>query len=117
LLAALHVFAGAGIAGNGHALAAGERISVARQFESGARSVAAIQQPAQVAGGGAQRGKLPGGKEPFVLGRQAPVCLMTGHGKRLAQRGPKIIFGFRSSFEVVPACRAWISGINLEKAG
>jgi hypothetical protein len=42
---------------------------------------------------------LPVGKEPFVLGREAPVCLMAGHGKRLAQPGPKIISGFRSSFQ------------------
>jgi hypothetical protein len=27
---------------------------------------------------------LPGGKEPLVLGREAPVCLMSCHGKRLA---------------------------------
>lgn len=92
LLAALRVFAGAGVAGNGHALAAGERITVARQFEGGARSVAAIEQPAQVAGGGAQGWELPAGKKPFILGREAPVCLMAGHGKRLAQCGPKIIF-------------------------
>jgi hypothetical protein len=87
LLAALRVFAGAGVTGNGHALAAGERISVARQFEGGARSVTAIEQPAQVGGGGAQRGELPGGKEPFVLGCEAPMCLMTCHGKMLTQRG------------------------------
>ena len=95
LLAALRVFAGAGVAGNSHALAAGERISVARHFEGGARSVAAIEQPAQVVAGGAQGGELPVGKEPFVLGCEAPVCLMAGHGKRLAQPGPKISFAFR----------------------
>jgi hypothetical protein len=50
-----------------------------------------IKQPAKVVAGGAQCGELPRGKKPFVLGRQAPVCLMAGHGKKLAQRGPKII--------------------------
>jgi hypothetical protein len=30
---------------------------------------------------------LPGGKEPFVLGCEAPMCLMAGHEKMLTQRG------------------------------
>src|ERR1019366_5635482 len=79
-LAALNVFMSAGVAGDGHALAAGEVVPVAHQFDGGARSVAAIEQPAEVGGGGAQRGELPGGKEPFVPRSEAPVCLMPCHG-------------------------------------
>jgi len=45
----------------------------------------------------AQRGEMPVGKEPFILGRETSVCLMAGHRKRLAQRGPKIIFRLRRS--------------------
>ena len=79
-LAVLNVFVSAGVAGDGHALAAGEVVPVAHQFDGGARGVAVVEQPAEVGGGGAQRGELPGGKEPLVLRSEAPVCLMPCHG-------------------------------------
>ena len=79
-LAALNVFVSTGVAGDGHALAAGEVVPVAHQFDGRARGVAAVEQPAEVGGGGAQRAELPGGKEPFVLRSEAPVCLMPCHG-------------------------------------
>jgi hypothetical protein len=53
-LAALNVFASAGMTGDGHALAGGEVVPVAHQFDGGARSVAAVEQPAEVGGGGAE---------------------------------------------------------------
>jgi hypothetical protein len=80
-LAALNVFVSAGVAGDGHALAAGEVVAVAHQFDGRARGVAAVEQPAEVGGGGAQCGELPGGKEPLVLRSEAPVCLMPCHGR------------------------------------
>jgi hypothetical protein len=71
----------AGVAGDGHALAGGEVVAVAHhQFDGGARGVATIEQPAEVGGCGAECGELPGGKEPLVLGSEAPVCLMPCHG-------------------------------------
>ena len=79
-LAALNVFVSAGVAGDGHALAAGEVVPVAHQFDGGARGVAAVEQPAEVGSGGAQRGELPGDKEPLVPRSEAPVCLMPCHG-------------------------------------
>jgi hypothetical protein len=56
-------------------------VAVANQFDGRARGVAAVEQPAEVGSGGAQRWELPGGKEPLVLRSEAPVCLMPGHGK------------------------------------
>lgn len=80
-LAALNVCESASVAGDGHALAGGEVVAVAHQFDGRARGVAAVEQPAEVGGGGAQRRELPGGKEPLVLRSEAPVCLMAGHGE------------------------------------
>jgi hypothetical protein len=79
LLAAFNVIAGTGVAGDSHALAGGEVVAVAHQFDGRARGIAVIEQPAEVGGGGAECGKLPGGKEPLVLRSEAPVCLMPCH--------------------------------------
>ena len=79
--AAVNVFAGAGVAGDGHALAAGEVVAVARQFDGRARGMATVEQPAEVGDGGAVGGQLPGGKEPLVLRSETPVYLMPRHGE------------------------------------
>jgi len=83
LSAALNVFVRAGVAGDGIALSAGEVVAVADEFDGAARGVTAVEQPAEVGGGGAQGGKLPGGKEPLVLRGQPAMCLMACHGKIL----------------------------------
>ena len=77
--AALDVFVRAGIAGDGIALAAGEVVAIADEFNGAARGVAAVEQPAKVGGGGAQGGKLPGGEEPLVLRGKPAMCLMAWH--------------------------------------
>ena len=41
--------------------------------------IAAVEQPAEIGGGGAESRQLPGGKKPLVLRSEAPVCLMPPH--------------------------------------
>src|ERR1017187_327842 len=92
--ATLSIFLRTSIAGDGHALARGERMAVAHQFNCRAGSVTAIEQPAEVICCGAQRGKLPCRKKPLILRSRPAVCLTMRHKPMLSQVPEKIIPGF-----------------------
>jgi len=68
-------FVRAGTATNSHPLSADQRIAVAHQFQGRPAGVTAIEQPAQIPQGGAERRPCLCTKEAIVLGACSPVDL------------------------------------------
>jgi hypothetical protein len=66
-------------------------VAVADEFGGGVRSVTAVEQPAEVLHGGAQRGKLTRAKELFVPGSRPAMGLVSRHDFMMTQRAEEII--------------------------